>query len=159
MKIAIKKCGFYVNEWHLTMMILPYVKNKIEEKENVIIVSNENLENNIKTILNKINLKDEIKQELIKISCNVIRIEEISEQINKYDEIIIVGKEEYINKVNKEIEKVVTREKISIVDCYEVLDFNKNIEQILSNHKMLVNTAGEKSIEETFDGFGKKDII
>lgn len=159
MKKANKMCGFYVNEWHLTMMVLPYIKDKIEKKENVIIISNEDLKNNIKTILDKLNLKDEIKQEAYKIGNNIIKAEELADDINKIDEIIIVGKENYINDVNKKIEKMRVKENLRILDCYEVMDFNKSIEKILLNHEKLVNTAGERSIEEVFEGFEKKEII
>ncbi|MBQ9298193.1 MAG: hypothetical protein IJ223_04060 [Clostridia bacterium] len=159
MKKVNKMCSFYVNNWHLTMMILPYIKNKIEKKENVIIISNENLENNIKTILDKLNLKEELKENIKRIGCNIMKQEKITEEISMFNNILIVGKEEYINDVNKKIENKKLRNNVNIIDCYEVMDFNKNIEHILKNHKKLINTSGERSIEEAFDGFGKKEVI
>ena len=159
MKKASKKCGFYVNSLHLSMMILPYVKNKIEREEKVIIISDENLESNIKTILNKLNLKEEVRNQIIKIGENIIKEEKITKKINEYDEIIIIGKEKYIDRLNKKVKGILEKEDISIVDFYEVMDFNNNIEKILSSHERLVNTAGEKSIKEAFEGFEKKEII
>ena len=159
MKKINKMCSFYVNDWHLTMMILPYIKDKIESNENVIIISNENLENNIRTLLNKLNLKQEIKEKINEIGSNIVKEEDVKENINAFNNILIVGKEEFINTINKKIEAKITKENINIIDCYEVMDFNKNIEQILRSHEKLINTSGEKNIEEAFEGFEKKEVI
>ena len=38
-----KMCSFYVSEYHLEMILVPFINKKIEEKENVIINTEYNL--------------------------------------------------------------------------------------------------------------------
>ena len=44
---------------------------------------------------------------------------------------------------------------IKIINCYEVTEFNGNITEILDKHNKILNTAGEKEIEEVFEGYRK----
>ena len=59
-----KMCSFYVNDWHLTVMMLPYINGKLQENEKVTIISEENLLNNINTILERTNIKEEYKKQI-----------------------------------------------------------------------------------------------
>ena len=51
MKKINKMCSFYVNEWHLTMMLIPYINKEIQEKGEIKIISEQNLELHIQSIL------------------------------------------------------------------------------------------------------------
>ena len=53
-----KLCGFYVSDWHLTTTILPYINSKIDEKTKVITILENNIEENIKVLMKKLNLKN-----------------------------------------------------------------------------------------------------
>lgn len=157
-----KMCSFYVNDWHFTVMILPYIKGKMENKEKVTIISEENLEPNIKTLLGKLNIKDESKKEIEQIGWNKTSINSINKKINEVttkDNIIIIGNEKYIENTNKIIEDKIKTGEINVIDCYEVMQFNNDIENILKNHEKVINTSGEKTIQEVFDGFSKKEVI
>ena len=157
-----KMCSFYVNDWHFTVMILPYIKGKMENKEKVTIISEENLEPNIKTLLGKLNIKDESKKEIEQIGWNKTSINNINKKINEVttkDNIIIIGNGEYIENTNKIIEDKIKTGEINVIDCYEVMQFNNDMENILKNHEKVINTSGEKTIQEVFDGFSKKEVI
>ena len=60
-----KLCGFYVSDWHLTTTILPYINSKIDEKTKVITILENNIEENIKVLMKKLNLKN--KNEILRI--------------------------------------------------------------------------------------------
>lgn len=161
MKKINRMCSFYVNDWHLTVMILPYIKEKIENKEKITIISEENLEENIKTILERLNIKKEEKESIKKIGWNKTLINGIKQKIDKdntKNNIIIIGNEEYIENSNKIIKDKIQTGEINIVDCYEVMQFNNNMEKILKNYKKIINTSGEKTVEEAFDGLSNKAI-
>lgn len=49
--------------------------------------------------------------------------------------------------------------KIKVINFYEVLEFNYNITEILDEHDKILNTSGEKEINEVFEGYEKKKII
>ena len=45
-KNVLKLCSFYVSEWHLITMLLPYINKKVNEETKIATI----LENDIKTI-------------------------------------------------------------------------------------------------------------
>ena len=170
MKVENKKieklCSFYVSDWHLTTMILPYINSKIEEKANIIPVLENNLEKNIKILVEKLNLKN--KEKILSINwknTNSIKYENIKNKLNKEtnnktENIILVnGSKDYIEKNNSNIEKWLEKSSISnikIINFFEVTDFNSNIVEILNNHNRVFNTSGEKEISEVFNGYKKE---
>ena len=168
-----KICSFYVSDWHLVTMLLPYINKKIEEKSKITTILEKDIESNIETLVEKLNLKKsekilEInwkKQEVKKYS-KLAQI--LSKQIdnNATENIILVnGTKEYIDKVNKNLNKYINnlkenKTKIKIINFYEVLEFNYNITEILDEHDKILNTSGEKEIYEVFEGYerGKSNI-
>ena len=143
MKKINKMCSFYVNEWHLTMMILPHINKEIENKNEITIISEQNLELHIQSILSRLNTKTEMKEKINKIDWKETenperKIKNIKENTN----IIIIGNKEYIENVNKIIEEKIQNQQITIINCYEVMQFNNNMEQILCEHDKVLNTSG-----------------
>lgn len=157
-----KMCSFYVNDWHLTVMMLPYINGKLQENEKVTIISEENLQNNINTILERTNIKEEYKKQIQTIGWEKTSKKEIKNKIQEQENgnnIIIIGKEDYIENTNKIIENKVKTGEVNVIDCYEVMEFNNNMENILKSHEKIINTSGERSVEESFEGFNKKEAI
>ena len=157
-----KMCSFYVNDWHLTVMMLPYINGKLQENEKVTIISEENLLNNINTILERTNIKEEYKKQIQTIGWEKTSPQEIKNKIQEQENgnnIIIIGKEDYIENTNQIIETKVKTGEVNVIDCYEVMEFNNNMENILKNHEKIINTSGERTVEESFEGFNKKEAI
>ena len=59
-----KICALYASDFHFEMMILPYISNKIKNKENVFIITDKDLTDTVKIVISKINLKEDIKKEI-----------------------------------------------------------------------------------------------
>ena len=157
-----KMCSFYVNDWHLTVMMLPYINGKLQENEKVTIISEENLLNNINTILERTNIKEEYKKQIQTIGWEKTSQKEIKNKIQEQENgnnIIIIGKEDYIENTNQIIETKVKTGEVNIIDCYEIMEFNNNMENILKNHEKIINTSGERTVDESFEGFNKKEAI
>ncbi len=165
-----KVCSFYVSDWHLVTMLLPYINKEINEKANIITILEKDIEQNIETLIDKLNLKN--REKILKINwkkTNGIKYSEIKREMkeelieDKLDIIFVNGKKSYIDIVNKNIEKFLSEEgkkykkiNIKIINCFEVGDFNMNIIDILSEHTRILNTSGEKAINDVFDGYEKK---
>lgn len=162
-----KLCSFYVSDWHLVTMLLPYINKQINEKANIITVLENDIEENIKTLITKLNLKNEKKiLNLDWKKSNGIKYSAFQEKMNNLEEkeitnvIFISGGKDYIDLTNKNIEKFIRdnkekieKMKIKIIDCYEVGEFNLNIQEILGKHNKILNTSGEKEICEVFEGY------
>ena len=172
LKMDVEKiCSFYVNEWHLVTMILPYINKEINEKANITTILENDIEENVNTLLAKLNLKNE--EEILKINWKANKeitynyIEEIINNLtknNNNEEIIFInGSRDYIDFLNYQIEKMlkqnifnIKNKKIKIINCYEVTEFNNGIKDILDSHIKILNTAGEKYITDVFGGYERK---
>ena len=125
-----KICGFYVSGIHLITMILPYLKNKVRENVKIETILEYSLKKEVNNIIN------------ILISGTKKYIEEINKIVNKF-----------INKNNNKIRK----KKISIINCYEMAEFDDNIREILDKHELIINTSGVHKIEDIFEDYKKID--
>ena len=165
-----KICSFYVSDWHLVTMLLPYINKEINEKANIITILEKDIDKNVETLINKLNLKN--REKILNLNwkkTNGIKYSEVKKNINKeiledkLNIIFINGKKSYMDIVNKNIDKLLSENSkkykeinIKIINCFEVGDFNMNILDILSEHSKILNTSGEKAINEVFDGYEEK---
>ncbi len=168
-KSIMKLCSFYVSDWHLITMLLPYVNRKINEKEKIVTVLEADIKNNVETLVKRLNLRNE--QEILNIDWskrdNYLSINKLLNDNIKENIIIIVnGTKEYIKEANKNIETIIEKNKdkinqknIKIINCYEIVEFNGSIVEILDNHDKILNTSGEKEINEVFEDYIKSEKI
>ena len=104
-----KLCSFYVSNWHLVTMLLPYINEKIEKNTKIITILENNIEENIKKLLERLNLKN--KEKILKINWKNFNSQ-------KYEEV-----SKYLSEQNKNIENIIIKEK------------NKNSKNVINNSK------------------------
>ena len=132
-----KYCCFYVSEYHLEMILLPYIKDNID-KYKIIIYTQENLLETIKVLLKKINLKEDEKRKILNLNWSGKNLEKIDDE-NKTI-VVINGDKNYVQKVNKKFKYL---KNISVIDCYkvdneslEMTDLKENYDEILKTKKI-----------------------
>jgi len=134
-----KYCCLYVSEYHLEMILLPFIKNKLKESE-ILIFTQNNLVQTLHTLLNKINLSNENKEKIVNIkNWNTETIDLINNQDVKEYTVIINGDEEYRDRINKKIRKFKINVK-NIVDCYDVNNSSIKSNYIQDSYKGILNT-------------------
>lgn len=152
-----KTCSFYVSEYHLVTMLLPYIKEKIDEGTSIRTMHEENIEENMVKLVTNLNLETNYKNEILNINWKAFKVyeyPEIEEELSMSDSIniIISGKYEYVEMMNKNIEKWLESNKtgtnITINNCYDVTDLNENVSKIIQKHDKLLNTSGEMDVEQ-----------
>ena len=169
-----KTCGFYVSEYHLVTMLLPHIVTKVDKGKSIHTILNKNIKQEIKELVSKLNINDITKAKILKINWEEIKennfnyIKEQMEKIvkeSKEIEIIVNGTKEEIDNINKNIEywldmNIMEIEgiHINIINCYEVSEFNSNINSILNEHEYIINTSGEYPVESMFEGHRKEAI-
>lgn len=169
---AQKVCSFYVSNMHFATMILPFVNKQISENTNIVTFFENNYTTNIELVLSKLTIKEENKKELLEINwrntnvvkyLNVEKVLKGSFEKNGNNLIIVNGNEDYINIVNGCIERYLQKNykktinsNTKIMNFFEVGSFNDNIKEILDNHQLIFNTAGEHRIEDVFEGYENK---
>ena len=62
-----KTCAFYASDYHFEMISLPYINKKLDESKEVIVLTENNLKETIKTLVSKINLNEDKKVDILKI--------------------------------------------------------------------------------------------
>ena len=164
-----KLCSFYVSNWHLVTMLLPYINHQIDENVKIITILENNIEEYIQTLVKKLNLKN--KNEILNIKWTSVNSRKYSDIAKKLKEemkvenkniILINGCTNYIEKNNANIEKWLEKsdiQSIKIIDLFEVTEFNNHIMEILDAHDKILNTSGEKEIEEVFEGYVRGEKV
>ena len=131
----INKCCLYANDFHLEMILLPYIKENLGKSKFVILTQN-NLKDTIKILLEKVNLSKKDISELYKIDWStkteekIKNIQEYSNNKNKTT-VVINGNVDFV-KENIEIINSFNKNNIDVIECYNVEDLTStkiNIEE------------------------------
>ena len=152
-----KICNFYVSDWHLAVMLLPYINKEINKGTKITTVFQNNMRNNIETLVRKLNLKNE--KEILQIDWNTknnsLLERYLIENFSGGEEnlFIINGDKEYVEKSNEKVIEYIGKNKtkknfIKIVDCYEVEQNEEKMYNIIKMHDCVLNTSGEHNIEK-----------
>ena len=166
-------CSFYVSDWHLTAMLLPFIEERVKNGDNINTIFEKDIENNMKEILNRLQIDSKTKEEILNIdwkSKSLIKYDDVKNYLNqaiknKGETIILVeGNKERIEYINKNIDKWIEKQprklknkSIKIINCYEVTEFNEDLKGILNMHDKILNTSGVHNIEELYSGYIKEE--
>ena len=148
-----KTCAFYASDYHFEMISLPFIERNLAENKEIIVLTENNLEDTIKIIIEKVNLQEKNKSNILKINWNNNDLEKFKQiknniENNKNITIFIKGKSNYIKNINNNIEKwTKNNNKIKIIDCYDIEEVGSNFNIITSKYKNVLSTAGERKIE------------
>ncbi len=147
-----KNCLFFASDYHFEMISLPYINKSIKENKEVVVISENNLENTINKLLLRVNLQEEERNKILKINWNnndFDKFKEIKEanKERKNTIVFIKGKENYIKNVNKNIENWINENnKIEIIDCYDINEVEENIGEITKKYNNVLITSGMKKL-------------
>ena len=148
-----KTCAFYASDYHFEMISLPYINKKLDESKEVIVLTENNLKETIKTLVYKINLNEDKKVDILKIDWennDLNKFKKINEDIkSKKDMVIFVkGKENYIKNINENIEKWTEKSKnVEIIDCYDMEEISQDMDNIMDQYKFTLKTTGKNIIK------------
>lgn len=149
-----KICAFYASDYHFEMISLPYIESKLEEKNEVIILTENSLEETIKILISRMNLAEEKKKRILDINWNdddLTKFKQIKEKLEKNKNMIIFvkGKENYIKNINRNIEKWINiADSVKVINCYDMEEISEKLDDIMDQYKKILSTSGEKEIEK-----------
>lgn len=149
-----KTCAFYASDYHFEMISLPYINKKMEENKEVIVLTENNLEETMKKLLSNMNLKEGTKEKIFKINWkndDLNKFKKIKNDIEKNKKMVIFikGKENYIRNINKNIEKWTAKSnQVKIIDCYDMEEISYKLDEIIDTYKNMLNTTGERKTDK-----------
>lgn len=157
----IKACNFYVSEWHLFAALLPYLKEELKNNNKIIMISQDKLENGLKELVDRINIKFENENGINDITwINEDCIDSIKNECTKAS-VIVQGTYEFIEGVNKLLDDRLfdLYKECTIINCYDVFDTNSMFHNILQKHDFVFNTGGLQKKEDIFPDYKEEKII
>ena len=134
-------CNFYVSEYHLEIMLLPYISKKIDNEENITIITEIDLESTLNVVIEKINLDKDKKEKIKKIGWNIQNIENIIPNTN----VILIGSKKFINEKVFELKERQV-ENLEIIACYNYNEVKNDMKEIVSKYDGMLNTLGINKI-------------
>ena len=134
-------CNFYVSEYHLEIMLLPYISKKIDNEENITIITEIDLESTLNVVIERINLDKDKKEKIKKIGWNIQNIENIIPNTN----VILIGSKKFINEKVFELKERQV-ENLEIIACYNYNEVKNEMKEIVSKYDGMLNTLGINKI-------------
>lgn len=134
-------CNFYVSEYHLEIMLLPYISKKIDNEENITIITEIDLEITLNVVIERINLDKDKKEKIKKIGWNIQNIENIIPNTN----VILIGSKKFINEKVFELKERQV-ENLEIIACYNYNEVKNDMKEIVSKYDGMLNTLGINKI-------------
>ena len=133
-----KYCCLYVSDFHLEMILLPFIKNKIKESK-ILIYTQSDLLGTLKVLLTRTNLSYENKRNILKIeNWNNKIYKNINHEDTSEYTVIINGNDEYRRMIKKGLKNLNIK---NIVDCYNLNDSNIQKNKIKNKYNGILNTG------------------
>lgn len=135
-----KSCCFYASDFHLEMILLPYIKQRLDKK-NFVILTQDSLEESVKILLDRTNLNKEEKDNILNIGWRDNYLEKIL-KINNYTKedkklnIIIKGDKEFIKSIRN---KIKINFNVDIIDCFKFDNISENAKEIALEYDDVLN--------------------
>ena len=134
-------CNFYVSEYHLEIMLLPYISKKIDNEENITIITEIDLESTLNVVIERINLDKDKKEKIKKIGWNIQNIENIIPNTN----VILIGSKKFINEKVFELKERQV-ENLENNASYNYNEVKNDMKEIVSKYDGMLNTLGINKI-------------
>lgn len=146
-----KTCTFYASDYHFEMIILPYVNKKIDENNNIVIFTENNLKESIDILISKMNLNKDKKEKILNLDwesndSKKFNFLEKCKKDPKGTVVFVKGTQNYIKDINEKINEDTKQSNVKVVDCYFVDDLKANMIDITSQYQNYLNTSGETAI-------------
>ncbi len=142
-------CSFYASDFHLEMIIMPYIKRKINENTNIVVITQRDLSRTIEILVSRVNFDEDTKQKILNLNWKnetKTKIKSIEESRKKEQIIFIVGDRNYIKETNENIKNLLKTSNAKIIDCYDLSEVAEEMTEIVASHSKVLNTIEEKDL-------------
>lgn len=149
-----KVCSFYISEFHLLTILLPYINEKIKEQREIAVILQNDISKNVTNYLSNVRNLNLDTEKIIEIGWSKTGKEKVNNLEGK--DVIVIGDKEYIEEINKIVE---TENHVSeILNCYKVSDIER-IDKVLSNHNKVLKTEGKIDVRNFSQNAQKRKTI
>ncbi len=150
-----KICSFYISEFHLLTILLPYINEKIEEQKEVAVILQNDISGNVTDYLNNVRNLNLNAQKIVEIGWNKSEKENVTNNLEG-KVVIVIGEKDYIEEINKKIELSINVEEV--LNCYRINDIER-IDKVLSKHNKVLKTEGKSDVKNFSQNTQKRETI
>ena len=137
-------CVFFASDYHLEMIMLPYINKKFNENKNIFVFTENNLEQTINTLIEKVNIDKKVKTKVLEINWKNEDENKYKDIINKNNAVVFIkGNEKYINRTNKNLNQLKEKNNLEIIDCYNLEEVKNKMPEIITEHSSILTTKSE----------------
>ena len=129
-----KICSFYVSDYHLEMVLIPYINEKLSKNEEIEIISEKKLKETVNTLISKMNINEENKKKILELKWDK------NEKIELKDNMIVIGTKKYLEEINNDIEEKTNN--IKVVNCFNFEEVKGEMGNIIKEYDKSLNTLG-----------------
>ena len=142
-------CTFYTSDYHLEMIMLPYINKNLKNNKDVYVFTQDNLDESINHLVKNVNIEDNIKKKILNINWKNENEDKYNSLIENNNESIIFvkGNEDYIKKVNKNLNQIKNYRNIEIIDCYSLDEVGDKVNIITKNYENILMTEGKRKCD------------
>lgn len=130
-------CTFFVSEYHLLTIILPYINKTITEEKDVEIILEKDITRSLKKYIKIVDLYADQEEKIISLNWKK-ESKDVYEKDLSNSEVFIIGSQKFIKKVNSKLDVKNTR---IIFDCYYINKL-ENINEINVDYEYILKTYG-----------------
>ena len=146
-------CSFYVSEYHLLTILMPYINEQISNFKNVEVILENDMIDYVKKYLKRNEMFNISK--IIKLNWKKVRNEDVKIK-DDTDVVIICGKECFIEKTN---EKIKERKNIKeVINCFNIESLS-SLDDVVKKHDFVLRTNGLCEIKKSSHNEQKRKTI
>lgn len=141
-----KLCNFYASKYHLSIILLEYLKEKKSKKYNVITFLQDEIEDELNVLRDKYKYDIDLTKDVDFKATKDIYIKEIDSSKNII--FIVEGNLNYIKEANEYIDSFLEKNSnAKIVNCYNFSHQKQYMRNIIAKSDKILFTTGEKVID------------
>ena len=150
-----KICSFYISEFHLLTILLPYINEKILEQKKVAVILQKDITKNVTSYLENVRNLNLNNEKIIEIGWNKTEQTKLNKNLEG-KEVIVIGDKEYIEEINSIVERKYNVSEI--LNCYKVSDIER-IDKVLENHDKVLKIEGKIDVKNFSQNAQKRRTI
>ncbi|MBR3614359.1 MAG: hypothetical protein IKL55_04180 [Clostridia bacterium] len=146
-------CSFYVSEYHLLTILLPYINEKMSDSKNIEVILEDDMIEYVKKYLKRNEIYNISK--ILKLGWKKNK-EDIIELKENTDIVVICGHETFVESVNKSINN--SENVKEIINCYNI-ETMTNLNEIVKEHNFILRTNGLCEVKKSSHNEQKRKTI
>lgn len=147
-----KVCSFFVSEYHLLTILLPYINEKIVENKKVELMIEKDMLEKAKLYFKNVSEFENYKY--LKLGWKKSKVEDAALKVANV--VIVIGREGYVEKTNEILDK--NNKVEEIINCYNI-ETLVNLSEIIERHDFILKTEGKSEITKCSHNEQKRKTI